>query len=97
MFVMLLIRLIPRVTVFYIIFWDALQSPDAFYQVPSSLVLYDEIQYLTEAIPVFGEFLCLHIVLYLFDGPGESSWGLKGVPEDDVENDGSGDESNEEQ
>ena len=71
LFLLLLIRLIPGAIIFYIIFWDALKSPAAFYQVPSSLVLYDEIQYLTEAIPVFGEFLCLHIVLYLFEGPGE--------------------------
>ena len=47
LFLLLLIRLIPGAIIFYIIFWDALKSPAAFYQVPSSLVLYDEIQYLT--------------------------------------------------
>ena len=67
LFLLLLIRLIPGA----IIFWDALQSPTDFYQVPSSLVLDDDIQDLTEAIPVFGEFLCLHIVPYLLEGPVE--------------------------
>ena len=71
LFLLILIRLIPGAIIFYIIFWDALKSPAAFYQVPSYLVLYDDIQYLTEAIPVFGDFLCLYIVLCLLEGPGE--------------------------
>ena len=68
LFLLILSRLIPGATILYIIFWEALQSPDAFNPVISSLVLDDEIHNLKEVIPDYGKFLCLHFSPCVLDG-----------------------------